>query len=77
MGRFFPEMFCSAAAIFGGRFAAYMTSFLLVCAGIALAVSVVFFAGGAPAVRLRFVILPTVLPLIPVILPVPAESPMR
>ena len=76
MSRFFPEMFCSAAAMFGGCFAAYMASVLLVSAGIALAVSVVFFAGAALAVRLCFVILLTEL-LLRMVFSSPAGFPIR
>ena len=76
MSRFFAEMNSSSADSFGGCFAAYMASLLLVFTGIAVAVSVVFFAEGALAVRLCFVIVLAILVLRTVI-PVPAEAPMR
>jgi len=78
MSRFYPEMnTSSAAAAFGGCFAAYMTSLLLVFAGIALAVSVVFFVEAAVMVRLCFGILLGVIFIFDVMIPAPFASPMR
>ena len=77
MSRFYPEMNTSSAAAFGGCFAAYMTSLLLVFAGIALAVSVVFFAEATVSVRLCFGILLGVIFILDVMIPSPFASPMR
>ena len=77
MSRFCSEMNSSPADTFGGRFAAYMASVLLVFAGIAVAVSVVFFAETALAVRLCFGILLGVIFIFDVMIPAPFASPMR
>ena len=77
MGRFYSEMNTSSADSFGGCFAAYMTSLLLVFAGIALAVSVVFFAEATVSVRLCFGIVLGVISVFDVMIPAPFASPMR
>ena len=61
MGRFCSEMKTSAAASFGGKFVAFMTSLLLVFAGIAMAVSVVFFSLAVLDVRLQVIIISIIL----------------
>ena len=77
MGRFYAEMNTSAAASFGGRFAAYMTSLLLVFAGIAAAVSVVFSPLNALVVRLCFVVVLTLTAIIGVIPSASFKAQMR
>ena len=77
MGRFYSEMNTSSADSFGGCFAAYMTSLLLVFAGIALAVSVVFFAEATVSVRLCFGILLGVIIIRDVRIQTLCASPMR
>ena len=77
MSRFCSEMNSSPADTFGGCFAAYMTSILLVFAGIAVAMSVVFFAEAALAVRLCFGLILLVIGFCSVILSAPAKAPMR
>ena len=77
MSRFCSEMNSSPADTFGGCFAAYMTSILLVFAGIAVAMSVVFFAGTAPAVRLCFALLFGEIVVFRVRIGAPAAFPMR
>ena len=77
MGRFFSEMNTIAAARFGGCFAAYFTSLLLTFAGIALAVSVVFCADAALAVRLCPVFVCVLMCLLRVIRTASSPAPMR
>ena len=61
----------STAAFGSGCFAAQMASFLFVLAGIALAVSVVFFAVDVLAVRLLGVIIISLLLAVIIRIPVP------
>ena len=77
MSRFSTEMNTSSAASFGGCFVAAVTSVLLMFAGIAVAVSVVFFAEAALAVRLCFGLILLVIGFCSVILSAPAKAPMR
>ena len=77
MGRSYSEMNTSSAAGFGGYFAAFAASLLLVFAGIATAVSVVFFAGNVFVVRLCLLLMLSVILAIRSVSSAPSPAPMR
>ena len=76
MSASYAQMNSTAAAYCDGSFAAPMASFLLIFAGIALAMSVVFFSAAVLAVRLCIVILVSVC-VIPLLVLIPGMRQSR